>query len=503
MRQAWLTLSVVSLASVFSGMATSALNVALPTVVRHFSADATAASWILLSFMLIQTLLLVTFGRIADMFGRRRMYLPGLAVFTAASLAAGLAPSAWALVGLRAVQAAGAAMLLAISAALVTDAFPRHRLGQGMGIYLASFSVAQLLGPTVGGFLAANAGWRWLFWYNVPVGVLCLVWGAFALRPSPRPAERATLDLTGNLMLFATLGVGLVGLSQATSLGWTDPLVLGGLGLSAALIPVFLWLERRARHPLIDLSLFADRSFGYGLAASFLNPISQVGVILLIALYFQAVTGQDPLTAGLRVLPVAMASLVFSSTSGLVQRFIPASALAAVGNLITAVGVAILFVSVGPQVNDLGLTVGMVLAGAGSGLFMPSNTTAILARVPSNQLGVANAMRLTLLNVGFVLGTALILSILTSPLPLALRRYALAGTMSEVSGEGLEMLLTGFQWALLTMVAVAVLAAAASAAAWRARRQPPPNPDRSPSAGVLSTTPRTVVSRPGVNQPGG
>lgn len=454
MREAWRTLSVVGLASVFSGMSTSALNVALPTVVRHFSADATQASWILLAFMLTQTLLLVTFGRLADLFGRRSMYLTGLATFTVASLLAGVAPNAWALVGFRVLQAAGSAMLLTNSAAIVTDAFPRHRLGQGMGIYLASFSIAQLLGPTLGGFLAAHAGWRWLFWYNVPVGVGCLLWGAVALRRIPRTGERSSLDLPGNLLAFLALGSGLVALSQVAALGWSDPVVLGGLALFAVLLPAFLLLERRARHPLIDVSLFRDRSFAFGLLASFLNSVSQIGVVLLIALYFQAVAGEDPLTAGLRVLPVAVTALVFSSTSGLLQRRIRARTLTVVGNLTTAAGLLVLLLSVTSEVHYEHIVLGLVLTGAGSGLFMPSNTTALLSALPSARLGIASAMRLMLQNTGVVVGTAVILSVLTSPLPLALRRYVFAGTISQVSGSGLRALVTGYHWTLLTMLVI-------------------------------------------------
>lgn len=468
MREAWRTLSVVSLASVFSGMSTSALNVALPTVVRHFQAGATAASWILLAFMLTQTLLMVSFGRLADLFGRRSMYLAGLATFTVASLLAGLAPNAWALVGFRVLQAAGSAMLLTNSAALVTDAFPRHRLGQGMGIYLASFSIAQLLGPTLGGFLAAHAGWRWLFWYNVPVGVACLAWGAIALRPVRASGERRSLDLPGNLLALLALGSGLVALSQVTSLGWTAPAVLVGLLVFAAGVPAFLLVERRARHPVIDVTLFSDRGFAFGLLASFLNSVAQIGVVLLVALYFQAVGGEDPLAAGLRVLPLALTALVFSSTSGLLQHRVGARTLTIVGNLVTGAGLLVLLLSVGTHIRYEHIVVGLVLAGAGSGLFMPSNTTALLRGLPSARLGIANAMRLMLQNTGIVVGTAVILSVLTSPLPLSLRRYVFAGTISRVSGPGLRDLVTGYHWTLLTMLGICAATAVASICARQA-----------------------------------
>jgi EmrB/QacA subfamily drug resistance transporter len=470
MREAWRTLSVVGLASIFSGMSTSALNVALPTVVRHFSASATAASWILLAFMLAQTVLMVTSGRLADLFGRRSMYLAGLATFTLASLGAGLAPNAWVLVGLRVVQAAGSAMLLTNSAAIVTDAFPRDRLGQGMGVYLASFSIAQLLGPTLGGFLAAHAGWRWLFWYNVPVGVACLLWGAVALRRTPPSGERRALDLPGNLLVLLSLGGGLVALSQVTSLGWGAPPVLLGLGLFAVLLPAFLLVERRTAHPLVDVSLFRDRAFAFGLLASFLNAVAQVGVVLLFGLYFQAVAGEDPLAAGLRVLPVAVTALVFSSSAGLLHRRFAPRTLTVVGNATTAAGLVVLLLTATAEPRYDHVALGLVLAGAGSGLFMPSNTTALMRALPSARLGIANAMRLMLQNAGIVVGTALILSVLTSPLAPDLRRYVFAGTLSGVSGSGLHDLVTGYHRTLLTMLGMCAATLLASACARRADR---------------------------------
>ena len=471
MKEAWLTLSVVSLASIFSGMSGSALNVALPTVVRHFDASATAASWMLLAFMLANTGLMIFFGRLADMFGRRQMYLMGLATFTFASFLCGLAPNAWTVVGLRVLQAAGAAMLLTNSAALVTAAFPRARLGQGMGIYLASFSVAQLLGPTVGGVLAEHAGWRWVFWFNVPVGLICLAWGAWALPRVERSGQRQGIDVPGNLLVIIALGSGLAALSQATTLGWTSWVVIGGLVVFLLGMPAFVLFERRVMHPLVDMTLFRDRPFALGLGASFLNSTSQAGVLLLFSLYFQAVQGVDPLSAGLRVLPLAVATLVFSSSSGLFQRWISPRALAVIGNLCTGAGLSVLAFSVITEAGYVGIAIGLVLAGAGSGLFMPSNTTALMGSMPHDRLGIANAMRLMLQQSGFVVGTAVVLSVLTAPLAPELRQYAFAGTLSDVSSDGLADLLTGYRLTLFTMLALNAATVLTSLAALRASRR--------------------------------
>lgn len=470
MREAWLALSVVSLASIFSGMSGSALNVALPTVVRHFDASATAASWMLLAFMLANTVLMIFFGRLADMFGRRSMYLMGLATFTLASFLCGLAPNAWAVVGLRVVQAAGAAMLLTNSAAIVTAAFPRARLGQGMGIYLASFSVAQLVGPTMGGFLAEHVGVQWLFWSNVPVGIGCLIWGIVALPPVPRSGERLALDVPGNLLAFLGLGCGLVALSQVTSLGWSHPVVVGGLIAFAVILPAFLLVEGRVRDPLMDTRLFEDRSFSWGLSASFLNAIGNFGVVLLVSLYLQAVGGEDALSAGWKVLPLAVSALVFSAASGFFQRWVEAHTLTVLGNAATAAGLGVLLLS-GAEVNDVAVLVALILVGAGSGLFMPSNTQVLLATMPSERLGIANGMRLMLQNTGAVLGTAVILTVLTTPLPIELRRFVFAGTISEVSDAGVADLVVGYQWTAITLLVVCLGAMVCSLGARRAGRR--------------------------------
>ncbi|NUR87081.1 MAG: MFS transporter, partial [Nonomuraea sp.] len=171
LRYAWRVCSVTSLGLVLIGIAGSTLNVALPAVVRHFHATPFESGWILLSFLLVNTASLVFFGRVADLLGRREVYLAGFALFTVASLAAGLSPDVWFLVAMRVLQAIGSAMILANGTVIITDAFPPDRLSQGMGVYIGTLSVAQLAGPTLGGLIAEAAGWQWIFWVNVPAGL--------------------------------------------------------------------------------------------------------------------------------------------------------------------------------------------------------------------------------------------------------------------------------------------------------------------------------------------
>jgi EmrB/QacA subfamily drug resistance transporter len=475
LRYAWRVLSVVGMASILTALGSSSLNVALPDVVRHFDAGAAAASWMLLSFMLANTVLMVVFGRLADLFGRRALYLWGLATYTGASLALGFAPGAWWVVGLRVVQAAGGAMLLTNSAALLADAFPRRHLARGMGIYIASFSVAQLVGPTLGGFLSHRLGWQWVFWYNVPLGLVCLAWGAVALRRAPTAGRGRGLDVPGNLLVLVSLGGLLFGLSQAGDLGWTHPAVLVGVVGFAVLVPVFVLVERRSRNPVVDLGLVTERGFGLGLTASFLAMMARVAVVLLVALFYQAVHGEDPVTAGLRVLPLSVAMLVASASAGLLHARLSAPAVALLGNVVSTVGLAVLAVSVPATAGYAAVCCGMVVLGVGGGLFMPANTTALMDGVPAQRLGIVNAMRLMVQNIAVVVSTALSLSLVTSPLPAALRPAVFAGTLSRVAPEGVGQLVTGYRIGLGAMTALSLLAVAASVAG-RTRRPAPGGP---------------------------
>jgi EmrB/QacA subfamily drug resistance transporter len=305
LRYAWRVLSVVCLASLMSGLNNSSLNIALPPIVRHFDASAFEASWILLSFQLTNTVLMIIFGRLADVLGRRRMYLTGVALFTTASVLAGFAPHVWVLVACRVLQATAGAMLITNSAALITTAFPRRMLGQALGIYMASFSLAQLLGPTVGGILTTELGWRWTFWFNAPFGVICLLWGLRVLAKIPRTGEPFRLDIAGNLVVLLGLGGLLLGLSEVGHLGWRSPLVVIGLAGFVVAVPLFLLIETRSRDPVVDLAVFREPVVGLGVLAGFLATMSRFAVVLLMGLYFQAVQGDTPTEAGLKILPLS------------------------------------------------------------------------------------------------------------------------------------------------------------------------------------------------------
>ncbi|MEU9019818.1 MFS transporter, partial [Actinomadura sp. NPDC048394] len=263
---------------------------------------------------------------------------------------------------------------------------------------------------------------RWVFWYNVPFGLLCLAWGAAVLRPAePARGERG-VDVPGNVLILTGLGGLLFGLSQAGDLGWTSPLVLSGIGAFAALLPLF------------------------------------ITVVLLMALFFQAVQADDAVTAGLKVLAMPAIAVIASTGSGFLQRGIDPRTIAALASALTTLGLLVLLVAVSPHTGYWPIMLGLMLMGAGSGAFLPANATALLRALPSHRLGIVNAMRLMIMNIGIVISTALAFPIITAPVPAPLRDHVFAGTLSQISTSGVAQLVTGYRYALALMATLSALA---------------------------------------------
>jgi EmrB/QacA subfamily drug resistance transporter len=464
LRYAWRVVSVTSLGLVLIGIAGSTLNVALPTVVRHFQASPTESGWILLSYLLVSTATLVLFGRVADLLGRREVYLAGFALFTLASLLAGLAPDVWFLVAMRALQAIGASMILANGTVIITAAFPPERLSQGMGVYMGTLAVAQLAGPTIGGLIADTAGWQWIFWVNVPAGIAALVWGTLTLRRMPR-GPRHPVDAAGNALVFAALSALLFALSEAGSRGPLDPVVVVGFGVFVLLVPLIVVVERRAAHPVLNLRVFGGRVLACANLASFCNALARSALVLVVALYFQAARGVDAFTAGLGVLPVPIGMTLASPIAGALGRRLSPYTLSVVGSVLGALGLGALVLTAETDTPYWLIGGGLFLAGVGSGTFLTGNTTQVMSALPSGSLGVVNGFRVMIMNTGMALSVGLSLSLVTSAVGPELRAQVYAATLSRLSPVAVDQLMTGFRlcYAVLAGVALggAVLAALA------------------------------------------
>lgn len=453
LRYAWRVCSVTSLGLVLIGIAGSTLNVALPSVVRHFHASAFESGWILLSFLLVNTASLVFFGRVADLLGRREVYLAGFALFTVASLLAGLSPGVWFLVAMRVLQAVGAAMILANGTVIITDAFPPERLSQGMGVYIGTLSVAQLAGPTLGGLIAETAGWQWIFWVNVPAGLIALGWGAVVLRKMPR-GPREPVDALGNALVFAALSAALIALSEAGSAGLSSPAVLTGAAVFAVLVPLIVLVERRAAHPVLDLRLFGGRLLAFANLASFCNALARAALILVVALYFQAARGVDAFTAGLSVLPVPVGMALASPLAGSLK--ISPYVLSIGGTLMSASGLGILMLTADPATPYWIIGIGLFVAGCGSGTFLTGNTTQVMRALPRGRLGVVNGFRVMIMNMGIVISVGMSLSVLAGSVGPVERAQVYAGTLAKLSPVAVGQVMQGFERTYALLFAVAL-----------------------------------------------
>src|SRR3954447_18596684 len=286
----WWALSCTSLGMLLATINSGTLIIALPDLERALHTGLLTLVWVILAYMIASTVLVLTAGRLSDLFGRKTAYIGGFVAFAIASLGAGFAQDATQLILWRVLQGIGAAFLFANAAALVTDAFPREQLGLAMGTNTMVAAVGLVIGPVLGGALVA-IGWQWVFWFNVPLGLLGGLWGWHILRELARPDAVRGLDLLGT----ATFVVGLTGLvfgiSRGGIDGWVDPLVLGGLGLAAVLLPAWVLIESRASAPMLDLSIFRNRLFAAATGAAFVNGLSRFALMFVFVFYFQGPQG--------------------------------------------------------------------------------------------------------------------------------------------------------------------------------------------------------------------
>lgn len=481
-RYAWRVLSVTSLGNLLTGLNSSTLDVGLPAVSRHFHASPSEASWILLAYMLVNTVLILVFGRLADILGRRQLYIAGLGLFTASSLGCGFAPNATVLIALRATQAVGAAAIVTNTTAQLVDVFPRRLVGLALGLNVTVISAAKVAGPIVGGAVVTALGWRWVFLFNVPVGVLGLVWAALILRPGAPAAQKERFDVAGAVLSTAWLTSVVLMLTEGGARGWTSPLVLGTAAASAVLFPVLFQLQRRRRDPLVDLALFRDRERAMAYLATFLLALSRLALVLLISLFLQAAQGLDAFSAGLRVTPVAAGMMLAAPIAGRLAARIPPQVLSTFGVGLTGSGLLILAIGLTPTTGDLLIAVALLAVGLGTGFFLPPNTNSIMASVTPSTRGIANGVRSMLQNSGGLVGTALALAIVTTPLDPAEKRAAYSGTLSRLPGRDIARFADAYRVALLVLVGLCVAAGVASSLRGARRLTSSGRPDRTTAA---------------------
>jgi EmrB/QacA subfamily drug resistance transporter len=431
----WWVLAVTSIGALLASLTSGTLVIALPDILRDLHTDLFALMWIVIGYTLVATVLVLNAGRVADMFGRARTYTLGFAIFTVASVFCALAGDATQLIAGRVVQGIGGAFLMANSAALVTDAFPRRELGRALGVNAMVVGAGLILGPILGGWLT-GFGWRTVFWFNLPIGIIGTIAAWALLVEQARPSANRSIDWAGSALYL----VGLMGLMSALAFGgiygWTTTWVLGGIAAFLIATPVFLLVERRQREPLLDLDLFRDWLFTMGNITGLLNGIARNGVLFLLVFYLQGVKGDDPVTAGILLSPLAIGLLVLSPISGALADRYGSRELATLGMVVTGVGLAGL-ITLGVDTPYWQLALWQLIIGAGSGLFNSPNTSAVMGVVPPAKRGIGAGTRMMLTQTGFIVSIALAIGLVTSAMDPKVLVSVFSGT--QVGGSGIDL----------------------------------------------------------------
>jgi EmrB/QacA subfamily drug resistance transporter len=399
------------LATVNSGT----LIIALPNLERSLGTTLLQLVWVILAYMIASTVLVLTAGRLSDLFGRKKAYVGGFVVFALASLGAGFSGSGTELILWRIVQGIGGAFLFANSAALVTDAFPKEQLGVAMGTNTMVAAIGLVLGPVLGGALV-ELSWHWVFWFNVPFALGGALWGALVLRELAKRDPVRGLDLLGTTTFIAGLTGLVLGISRGGLSGWDDPVVIAGLAAGVVLLPLFVLIEHRSRAPMLDLTIFEDRLFAAATAAAFINGLSRFALLFVFVFYFQGAQGDDPVLAGIKLAPMAFGMLISSPLAGLAADRRGSRGLAAWGMVVSAVGLA-LMTTLQPDSSYWQSSVLLLLVGIGSGLFNSPNTAAMMGAVAPNRRGIAAGSRTMLQNTGAVVSIAFVMAIVTAAVP--------------------------------------------------------------------------------------
>ncbi len=456
----WTALSVTTVGALLASIQGSALLIALPNILTELHTTFFTIMWVLIGYLLITTVLTPLIGRLADIWGRKHLYISGYVLFAIGSLISGLAQPQFHgsdLIFGRIVQGVGGALLVTNSTAIVTDAFRKGQVGLGLGINQIAGAAGFLIGPIVGGLLT-ELSWRWVFLFNVPLAILGAFWGAWRLREPVKLAAHQHIDWFGAI----TLTIGLAGTLLALSLlafpllGQTTTYTILAIGILGLIL--FGIIEPRIKEPLVDLRLFRHRLFLLANLSGLLNGIARGAVLFLLIFFLQGPYGQNPLRAGLLLIPFGAAFMIIGPLSGRLSDRIGSKILAPVGLGISALGLLGL-VTITPSTPYWLLAVFMALMGGGSGFFISPNTNAIMSSVEPQRRGAASGILSMLNNTGQMLSIAIVFPLALSSVPIAamMQVFIYGGGMSQFPAA-LALFLHGLHSAFLVSFVLSVVA---------------------------------------------
>jgi EmrB/QacA subfamily drug resistance transporter len=453
----WLTLAAVAFGLFMIMLDNTVVNVALPSIQRDLGVGLSELQWIVTGYALSFAAFMLTGGKLADLLGRRLIFVVGLAVFTLSSLACGLAETGDVLIGARIVQGVGAALMNPATLSIIAATFPPHERGMAIGIWAGVSALALAIGPLVGGLLTEHIAWNWIFFVNVPVGVLAIAASLLLIRESRDESEVQRLDVTGLL----TSGIGLFaltyGLIEANTYGWTSPRILASFAVAALGLASFYAIERRGRVPMLDLTLFRNGTFAGANLVILLVALAMFGVFFFVSLYMQNILGYSPVQAGAAFLPMTIMVILIAPIAGRASDRIGSRWLMTAGMTLLAVQL-FLFSRLGTDSTFWTLLPALLIGGLGMALTMTPSAAAAVRSVPVDKSGVGSAVLNAFRQVGGSLGIALMGAIMA---------HEIAGRRTP------EAFMDGFATSLVVAAAIALAGALVAAALIRPHPAPP------------------------------
>lgn len=450
----WRVLAIVGTGVFMCTLDSSIVNVSLPAIAAHFGVPVGAAvEWVIIAYLVIIASTLLTVGRLADRLGHRPIWLAGLGVFTAGSALCGAAPALWLLICARVLQGIGGSLLMAVSPAMLTSAFPAQERGRALGLNSMIVALGISAGPTLGGWITESASWRWIFYVNVPIGIVGVI-ATLVVLPRDRRSTRTPFDVAGAVLLGIALASLTTLLSIGTDAGWTSPIALG---LGAAVVVaggLFGWQERRHAHPLLDHRLFENRLFAWATASLVLSFLAAYATAFILPIYLEQLRGFDVLRAGLLLTPFPLVVAVVAPISGhLADRF-GTRWLAAAGMTLLCAGL-LLLARLGAHTSTWGVIWPQLIAALGQAMFQSPNNSAIMGAAPRDRQGVAAGMLATGRTMGQSISVAIAGAVLVGLGATTAGRALLAHPHDPALAA---TFLHGFSWALRTCAAISAVA---------------------------------------------
>jgi EmrB/QacA subfamily drug resistance transporter len=416
-----MVLLVASMATFLTPYMGSSVNIALPSIGREFAMDAILLGWVATSYLLTTAIFLVPFGRIADIYGWKRIFTYGIFIFTASSLLTAISTSAIMLISFRILQGIGSAMIFGTAVAILTSVFPPGERGRALGINVGAVYLGLSLGPFLGGFLTQHFGWRSIFVANVPLGLTVIIFVLWKLKGEWAEAKGEKFDLVGSIIYSLALVAILYGLSSLQELSASWVILVGILG-----ILVFIWWEIKAKSPVLNIGIFRNNAvFAFSNLAALINYSSTFAVGFLLSLYLQYIKGFNPQNAGLILVSMPAMMTIFAPLAGRLSDRIEPRIVASMGMAFTTLALA-LFIFLSENTPLAFILVGLIILGFGAALFSSPNTNAVMSSIEKRFYGVASATLATMRNIGMVLSMGiamLIFSIYLGRVQITLEYY--------------------------------------------------------------------------------